>query len=223
MFLYLAKKQELLNAIFEGLFFGFVLSFMLGPSFFLILETSIKDGIKAALFLDLGVFLGDVLYIWIALSFFTQREAIQAYEDPITLITGLLLIVFGLYQFLKKNKEKKKHHDPNVLLPPAKNEHVRLVIKGFIINFINPTILLYWFGMIFVGFSKNLFSPNEMVVFLCSIMFSFFTIDVLKIIGARQLKKVVTPEFLHHLNRAIGIILIIFGLVMIVKGLKLLS
>lgn len=194
---------------------------MLGPSFFLILETSIKDGIKSALFLDLGVFLGDVLYIWVALTFFTQREAIQVYEDPITFGTGVLLIGFGLYQFLKKGKDKKKHTDPNMLIPPAKNEYVRLMIKGFIINFINPTILLYWFGMIFIGFSKNMFTPNEMIVFLCAIMLSFFSIDVLKIIGARQLKKVVTPEFLHHLNQAIGVILVIFGLVMLVKGLKL--
>lgn len=216
----------MIDAIFEGLFFGFVLSFMLGPSFFLILETSIKDGIKSALFLDLGVFLGDVVYIWVALKFFAQRSAIEAHENLITFITGLLLIVFGLYQFFKS--DKKKNHDPsmidpNALVPKTHNKYVRLAIKGFIINIINPTILLYWFGMIFVGYSKNMFDHHQMIVFLCAIMGSFFSIDVLKIIGARQLKKVVTPDFMHHLNRAIGVILMIFGLVMMVKGLKVFS
>lgn len=207
------------EAIIEGLFFGFVLSFMLGPSFFLILETSIKQGIRHALFLDLGVFVGDVVYIWVALTFFRQREAIEAHEDIITLVTGLLLIVFGLYQFFKKDKPKLPHETKELI--HTRSEDLRLFLKGFIINLINPTILLYWFGMIFVGYTKNGFSSNEMIVFLCAIMFAFFTIDILKIIGARQLKRVVTDDFMHLLNRIIGVILLLFGLVMLGKGIQL--
>jgi small neutral amino acid transporter SnatA (MarC family) len=60
-----------------------------------------------------------------------------------------------------------------------------------------------------------------MIVFLCAIMFAFFTIDVLKIIGARQLKRVVTDDFMHLLNRIIGVILLLFGLVMLGKGIQL--
>lgn len=209
----------MLEAIFEGLFFGFVLSFMLGPSFFLILETSIKEGIRSALFLDLGVFLSDVLYIYVAMHFFSQRDSIMEHEHSITLITGVLLVLFGLFQFFRKKQHLKPHEHAEII--HTKSKIAGLFLKGFLINLINPTILLYWFGMIFVGYSKNGFDSNEMIVFLCAIMTAFFSIDVLKIIGARQLKKVVTPDFMHHLNRAIGVILMIFGLVMMVKGLKL--
>ncbi|MBX7094039.1 MAG: LysE family translocator [Flavobacteriales bacterium] len=183
------------------------------------METSIKEGIRAALLLDFGVFLSDVLYIYIALHFFSQRDSIMEHEHSITLVTGILLVFFGLYQFLGK-KKKKAMHEPQHLIR-TRSKDLRLFLKGFLINIINPTILLYWFGMIFVGFSKNAFTDNEMIMFLCAIMASFFSIDVLKIIGARQLKKVVTPEFMHHLNRAIGVILMLFGAVMMVKGMKL--
>lgn len=193
---------------------------MLGPSFFLILETSIKDGIRSALLLDLGVFLSDVLYIYIAMHFFSQRDSIMVHEHSITLVTGILLVGFGLMQFFSKGKKKKKLHDPEELIR-TRSKEVQLFLKGFIINIINPTILLYWFGMIFVGYSKNGFNHQEMIIFLCSIMTAFFSIDVLKIIGARQLKKVVTPDFMYHLNRVIGVILMLFGLVMMVKGMKL--
>jgi len=47
---------------------GFLLSVMVGPVFFVLLETSITKGIRAALALDIGVFISDVLYIMFALS-----------------------------------------------------------------------------------------------------------------------------------------------------------
>ena len=37
----------------NGIVFGIIISFMLGPAFFILLETIIKKGLKAAIFLDL--------------------------------------------------------------------------------------------------------------------------------------------------------------------------
>ena len=45
---------------------GIVLSFTIGPVFFTVLETSISKGIKAAIFVDIGVILSDVLFFIIA-------------------------------------------------------------------------------------------------------------------------------------------------------------
>ena len=45
---------------------GFVLSLMIGPLFFVLLETSLTKGIKAAIALDIGVLISDLLYILIA-------------------------------------------------------------------------------------------------------------------------------------------------------------
>ena len=49
--------------VLNGIIFGFLLSFLLGPAFFVLIETSIKKGFKSAVFLDLGILLSDAIYL----------------------------------------------------------------------------------------------------------------------------------------------------------------
>ena len=62
---------------------GFLLSVMVGPVFFVLLETSITKGIRAALALDIGVFISDILYIMFALSFVDQISSINSGENKL--------------------------------------------------------------------------------------------------------------------------------------------
>jgi len=41
---------------------GIVLSFTIGPVFFTVIETSISKGVKAAIFLDIGVVISDLVF-----------------------------------------------------------------------------------------------------------------------------------------------------------------
>jgi len=50
----------MINDILTGLPWGLFLSFMVGPVFFILLETSITKGFRAAMAFDLGVVLGDI-------------------------------------------------------------------------------------------------------------------------------------------------------------------
>ena len=66
---------------------GFFLSFMIGPVFFILIETSITKGIKAALTFDLGVILADVTFILIA--YFSSFKLISKIkDDPALFIFG---------------------------------------------------------------------------------------------------------------------------------------
>ena len=57
----------MVGAIWKGFLTGIWLSMSFGPVFFLLIQTSIRKGIKHALFFDLGVFMSDLLSI---LSFY---------------------------------------------------------------------------------------------------------------------------------------------------------
>ena len=50
----------------NAILFGFFLSFMIGPVFFMLIQTSILKGARAAIAFNLGVILGDVAFIVIA-------------------------------------------------------------------------------------------------------------------------------------------------------------
>ena len=53
----------MLNDIISAIPLGFFLSFMIGPVFFVLLETSVVKGFKAAIIFDLGVVLADIIFI----------------------------------------------------------------------------------------------------------------------------------------------------------------
>jgi len=54
---------------------GFFLSFMIGPVFFVLLETAALKGFKAALVFDLGVILADIIFI--SAAYFSSLQLLE--------------------------------------------------------------------------------------------------------------------------------------------------
>jgi threonine/homoserine/homoserine lactone efflux protein len=50
------------------------------------------------------------------------------------------------------------------------------------------------------------------------ILLTFFSVDILKIIGATKLRVFITPNVLKRLNLILGAILMVFGVVLIIRG-----
>ena len=69
----------MLHLVFNGIIFGVLLSFLIGPVFFVLLETSIKKGLVQAIFLDIGVLLSDILYL--LASFYVAKEINQIFNS----------------------------------------------------------------------------------------------------------------------------------------------
>ena len=204
----------MLDPILQGFSFGFLLSFLLGPSFFILLDTSLKRGVKPALILDLGVLWSDIIFIMVAYSFTQQLVSLQKHQDTLLIVCGAIFLVFGLIQMLKI---KKKALITGNEIQVGKKDYLKYFIKGFVLNIINPGVLFYWFGLVLLG-NKSGYSHSQMLAFFATILISFFAIDVLKILGAGRLKKVMNDDRLHLANRITGLILASIGLGMMVKG-----
>ena len=82
---------------------GFLLSVMMGPVFFILIETSIKRGFRAAVAFDLGVLFSDAIYILFAKVFIIEVSLIDTTENKalFAIIGGVLFIVYGIYNFFK--------------------------------------------------------------------------------------------------------------------------
>ena len=91
----------------NAILFGFFLSFMIGPVFFMLIQTSILKGARAAIAFNLGVILGDVAFIVIA--YFGSRHLLERIKDDPRLffIGGLILIVYGAITYLDKSEKKE--------------------------------------------------------------------------------------------------------------------
>lgn len=206
------ELQDILNAI----PFGAALSFMIGPVFFVLLETSVLKGTKEAIIFDLGVILADIFFITIA--YFGSHQILEKIKgDPsLFVLGGIILAVYGIITLLKK-KEDIIIEDVELQIV-KKSAFLRLFIKGFFLNFINIGVLAFWIGMIVVVGPNLKMDAIRIFNFFAIIILSYFLVDLIKIFLAKQLQKKLTPHVILKIKKIMGFLLIIFGLVLIAKG-----
>ena len=190
---------------------GFFLSFMIGPVFFVLLETSVVKGFRAAILFDLGVVLADIIFIVIA--FFSSYRLIQSIKnDPALFIFGgLVMLTYGIISFVKNKKESKKsidEIDPNEL---EKTNYLSLFFKGFFLNFINIGVLGFWLAILLTIGPQLELKTSRMLTFFSTLIVTYFVTDIFKIILAKQLRNKLNPRNILLIKKFISIILIICG------------
>ncbi len=207
----------MLQDIFTGIPLGIFLSFMVGPVFFVLLETSAVKGFRAALVFDLGVVLADVIFI--ALAYFSSYKLIQSIKnDPaIFIFGGILMLTYGITSFIKL-KKVSKNVDEIAVDELIKINYFNLFIKGFFLNFINVGVLLFWFLILITIGPKLQLETARMVTFFSAVLLSYLVVDIGKILLAKQLRSKMTPTNILKIKKVISVLLIIFGLTLMFQG-----
>lgn len=217
--------------VFQAIGIGFLLSIMIGPVFFVLLEISITKGFKAAMIFDAGVLLSDLFYIVISLFFAYQLKGLGDVKNNLILsvLGGTLFIAYGVYNlFFKQVKMGAEALDQDLLdseykaIKSTKNkDNSMLVLKGFMLNLLNPGVVIYWLAIIAKGF--DLVAPYDsdahIVIFIAIILITFFGIDCLKAYVANKIKPLVTVKLLRGLNILIGIVFLGTGIFLILRQL----
>lgn len=197
-------------ALRDGFFVGFALAFLIGPVFFLLIQTSIEQGFKLAAVLALGVALSDACFIIVAeigSNLFFTNKALAGY---VGYGGGAILIAFGIVNFFKKATKP-------ATLVSSKGAFFKTFVKGFALNSLNPFVLIFWLGVAGSIVGKN-YNTGLHFVFYTSIILTVFTTDIFKIYLASKLQKLLTGHVLIWMNRVSGLALIGFGIRIIYKS-----
>jgi threonine/homoserine/homoserine lactone efflux protein len=209
----------MINDILSAIPWGILLAFTIGPVFFVMLETAISKGFRAAIVLDLGVVTADFIFILIA--YFSTNSILQKLKnDPgLFVFGGAVMLSFGIISYIKeKNDFKKKLEEQIEEDNLQKNNYVGLFFKGFFLNFINIGVLAFWLGIIIVFGPKLNMESNRIMVFISTILITYLLVDLLKINVAKQLKSRLTPYNIYKIKRIISVVLMIFGAFLMVQG-----
>jgi len=202
---------DLLNAIPIGI----ALAFMIGPVFFVLLETGATKGFRAAIIFDLGVIIADIIFIYFA--YYGSRTMLEKIKDDprLFILGGGILFVYGLLTYYKRRKPIIMDGD---LVIVEKNNYINLFLKGFFLNFINIGVLAFWLGLVVV-ISPNLEMDDSRIFnYFTAVIVAYLLTDVVKILLAKQLKNKLTPHVIRKIKRGMGITLMIFGLFLAAKG-----
>lgn len=208
-----------MELILKAVFTGVILSLMIGPAFFLLLETSIKKGIRAALAFDLGILISDLFYIAIAYLFYGEVAKLVSgkHTELLKGISGGLFIIYGLISIFKKAKLQSQEEIDNS--SNTSKDYLMQFLKGLMLNLVNPMVIFYWFSVMALGTEHGADSWIDNLVFISVLLLTFFSMDVLKIIGAKKLRPFITDPLLRSLNRITGSILLLFGVVLLLQGI----
>lgn len=202
---------DILNALLTGFF----LSFMVGPVFFVLLETSATKGIKEAIIFDLGVIIADIIFILV--SYYGSWYVLNKIKnDPrLFFMGGFILFIYGLITFIK---QKKRPIIDEELVVIKKTNWLGLLIKGFLLNFINIGVLAFWLGLVVVISTNVNMNDSRIFLYFSTILIAYFITDVGKIVLAKQLKNKLTPVVIIKIRKIMGIILMVIGIAIASKG-----
>lgn len=206
--------EDIITAIPLGIF----LSFLIGPVFFVLLETSVIKGFRAALVFDLGVVVADIIFI--AIAYFSSFRLIQSIKnDPaIFIFGGILMLTYGIISFIKLKKNSSSEDNENIEITLVKKNYINLFIKGFLLNFINVGVLLFWFLILITIGPKLELETSRMVTFFSTVILTYLAVDIGKILLAKQLKHKLTPKNILNIKKIISFLLILFGLAIMMQG-----
>jgi threonine/homoserine/homoserine lactone efflux protein len=202
----------------NALLIGFFMAFMIGPVFFMLIQTSILKGARAAIIFDLGVIIGDICFI--LLAYYGSRSLLEKIKDDPRLffIGGLVLIIYGLITYFDKENRKQALETSKVLEVSIKNNYLKLFVKGFFLNFINIGVLTFWLGAVLVIGPSLDMSRSAIFSYFGFIILGYFATDLGKIFLAKRLKAKMNPAIIFRIKRIMGVILIVCGVFLMIKG-----
>lgn len=207
--------------LFDGIKIGLILSFMIGPIFFALVQTSVEEGFRAGSMVALGIWMSDFLFV-LAVYFGVSYLADIVNTQSFTLILGIggsiLLAGFGLASLLTIPKGLLNNTVPDY---KRSSSYPSLFVKGFLINTINPFTVFFWTSLMGTVVIKDGFDGNQASIFFGGVLGTIILTDLLKVILAKRIRYSLRPVHLLWLRRISGAALIVFGVVLLVRVLLL--
>lgn len=202
-----------MNPFLEGAIIGLTLAVLLGPAMFSLIQISIHRGFRSGAMLALGIFLSDLALVYLSFMGATQILLNENNRFLFGFISGMILVSYGIVALTRKI-ETSANGDQVI-----KNETNRFkyILKGFFLNITNPFVWIFWMGLT-VGVTSNYGEEAPRItVFFAGVLFTILATDIIKVLVAKAIKGMLKPAVIRRMNQVVGVLLIVFGVVLIVR------
>ncbi len=210
-----------MTILLNGILFGLLLSFLIGPAFFILIETSISKGFRTAFFFDLGILFSDAIYL-LASFFVAQEINTWLYANPyVKYVTGGVFLLMGgitLYKNYIKKYDEKLNNDS--IVESTKQSPLASIMKGIGLNAINPGVLIYWIAACTYATEELKIEGVYLLYYFGATLLTMLLVDMGKIHFASKLKERLTPKNIRSVGMGVGIALITFGIAICLKDIN---
>ena len=203
----------MIEAILKGLALGIVLALSVGPIIFTIIKQSITVGHKGGFSFVAGVWLSDIILVILSNVFTEWVATLLEHKKTIGYSGSSFLIAMGIYFFFFKKVHIKSTGGDEHADHLSVHEMLRIFASGFIINTLNPGVLVFWLGNATV-LSLTHTLQQRVVIFAVCLLINMGA-DVGKVMMAGKLRKRLTVHNLSIINKISGAILVVFGMALL--------
>ncbi len=207
----------MIEILINGIQFGIVLTFLIGPVFFTILQTSLERGFWVGVLVALGVSLSDILYVVICYFGWSSFMSDPKHSVFIGYVGGSILMAFGTYYLVFKSRRKEFINPVMVSV----RKPMTYLAKGFILNLMSPLVPLFWVGAVSIAtIDFGYTSASTFSLFFVGVLGTALITDIGKAYLSGKLRAFITYRALMIMNILVGVALIGFGGRLIFLALK---
>jgi threonine/homoserine/homoserine lactone efflux protein len=202
---------DIIEAILKGLAMGLLLVISVGPVIFTIIKQSINNGRAGGFSFVIGVWISDFLLVVLSNLFSELVTTLLDFKVQIGITGSAFLISMGIYYIFFK---KVHFHPEDLALPPLKSsDHAKIAIQGFLLNTLNPAVMAFWLtAATAIAVSHSI--RDRIIIFATALILNM-SADIVKVSVAGKLSKKLTIRNIRLINKISGIILAIFGTVLL--------
>lgn len=202
---------DAIEAIIKGLAMGLLLIISVGPVIFTIIKQSINNGRGGGFSFIAGVWVSDFLLVVLSNLFSELVTTILDFKMQIGIVGSAFLIGMGVFYIFFK---KVHIHPEDISSPPLKSsDHAKIVLQGFLLNTLNPAVIAFWLTTA-TAISVSHSIRDRIIIFATALTLNM-TADVIKVTIAGKLRSKLTVKNIRLINKISGLILFIFGTVLL--------
>lgn len=202
---------DVIEAILKGVAMGLLLVISVGPVIFTIIKQSINNGRGGGFSFVIGVWISDFLLVVLSNLFSELVSTVMDFKMQIGIAGSAFLIGMGIFYIFFK---KVHIHPEDLASPSLKNsDHAKIVLQGFLLNTLNPAVIAFWLtAATAIAVSHTI--RDRIIIFTTALILNM-TADVIKVKLAGKLRKKLTIKNIRLINKISGLILVIFGAVLL--------
>lgn len=202
---------DAIEAILKGLAMGLLLVISVGPVIFTIIKQSINNGRAGGFSFVIGVWISDFLLVVLSNLFSELVTMILDFKMQIGIAGSAFLIAMGVYYIFFK---RVHIHPEEITIPLKSSDHARIALQGFLLNTLNPAVIAFWLtAATAIAVSHSI--RDRIIIFTTALVMNM-TADIIKVTLAGKLRKKLTIKNIRLVNKISGLILFIFGTVLLV-------
>ena len=202
----------MVDALLVGLNLGFILALSVGPDIFTIIKQRLNNGREGGMSFVAGVWMSDIMLVVFAHAFSAIFTQALEYKKAIGYIGSIFLLGMGVFFVFFKKASLRKDAEGNSLRF-SKRDFAKIFSAGFLINTLNPSVLLFWLVNATAFAIKHTFQ-ERLIIFTVCILVNIIA-DVAKVLLAGKIRNKLTVHNISIINKISGTILIGFALVLL--------